>query len=46
VYGVGTIVTILLSNDAAAVVLTPAVFAATRQAKAPPFVLAATVLLQ
>ncbi len=36
VYGVGTIVTIFLSNDATAVVLTPAVYAAARQAKAPP----------
>jgi arsenical pump membrane protein len=35
VYGVGTIVTIFLSNDATAVVLTPAVYAAARQAKAP-----------
>jgi arsenical pump membrane protein len=33
VYGVGTVVTIFLSNDATAVVLTPAVFAATRAAK-------------
>jgi arsenical pump membrane protein len=36
VYGVGTIVTAFLSNDATAVVLTPAVFAATRAAKADP----------
>jgi arsenical pump membrane protein len=36
VYGVGTIVTIFLSNDATAVVLTPAVYAAARRAKAPP----------
>jgi len=36
VYLVGTMVTIVLSNDATAVVLTPAVFAATQQAKAPP----------
>jgi arsenical pump membrane protein len=36
VYGVGTVVTIFLSNDATAVVLTPAVYAAARQAKAPP----------
>jgi arsenical pump membrane protein len=36
VYGVGVIVTIFLSNDATAVVLTPAVYAATRQAKAKP----------
>src|ERR1700687_3923338 len=33
---VGAAVTIFLSNDATAVVLTPAVFAAARQAKAPP----------
>jgi arsenical pump membrane protein len=33
VYGVGTIVTVFLSNDATAVVLTPAVYAATRAAK-------------
>ncbi len=32
-YAVGTAVTVLLSNDAAAVVLTPAVYAATRKAK-------------
>ena len=32
VYGVGTIVTVFLSNDATAVVLTPAVYAATRAA--------------
>jgi arsenical pump membrane protein len=36
VYGVGTIVTGLLSNDATAVVLTPAVYAATRAAKVEP----------
>jgi arsenical pump membrane protein len=36
VYGVGTIVTVFLSNDATAVVLTPAVYAAARKAKAPP----------
>jgi arsenical pump membrane protein len=36
VYAVGTIVTIFLSNDATAVVLTPAVFAATRKAKVEP----------
>jgi len=36
VYAVGTVVTILLSNDATAVVLTPAVFAATRAAGATP----------
>ena len=36
VYLVGTLVTIFLSNDATAVVLTPAVLAAVRKAKAPP----------
>ena len=36
VYGVGTLVTIFLSNDATAVVLTPAVYAATKRAKAKP----------
>jgi arsenical pump membrane protein len=36
IYVVGTIVTIFLSNDATAVVLTPAVYAATRQAHAKP----------
>ena len=36
VYVVGTLVTIFLSNDATAVVLTPAVYAAARQAKAKP----------
>ena len=36
VYAVGTIVTIFLSNDATAVVLTPAVAAAARAAKAEP----------
>jgi arsenical pump membrane protein len=35
VYAVGTVVTVLLSNDATAVVLTPAVYAATRAAGAP-----------
>ncbi len=33
IYGIGTLVTIFLSNDATAVVLTPAVYAATRAAK-------------
>ena len=33
IYGVGVVVTTFLSNDAAAVVLTPAVFAATKKAK-------------
>ncbi len=36
VYGVGIIVTVFLSNDATAVVLTPAVYAATRRARARP----------
>jgi len=36
VYGVGTLVTVFLSNDATAVVLTPAVFAVTRAVGAPP----------
>jgi arsenical pump membrane protein len=36
VYGVGVVVTAFLSNDATAVVLTPAVFAATRAARAEP----------
>ncbi len=36
VYGVGTLVTIFLSNDATAVVLTPAVYAAATRAKAKP----------
>jgi arsenical pump membrane protein len=36
VYVVGTAVTVLLSNDATAVVLTPAVYAATRAAKVKP----------
>ncbi len=36
IYGAGTVVTIFLSNDATAVVLTPAVFAAARKAKANP----------
>ena len=36
VYGVGTIVTVFLSNDATAVVLTPAVLAAVKTAKAKP----------
>ncbi len=35
VYAVGTIVTVFLSNDATAVVLTPAVCAVVRQARAP-----------
>jgi arsenical pump membrane protein len=36
IYVVGTVVTVLLSNDATAVVLTPAVYAATRAAKVEP----------
>jgi len=36
VYIVGTVVTVLLSNDATAIVLTPAVYAATRAAGATP----------
>jgi arsenical pump membrane protein len=36
VYGVGTLVTVFLSNDATAVVLTPAVYAAARAADAEP----------
>lgn len=36
VYGVGAIVTICMSNDATAVVLTPAVLAAVRKSKAQP----------
>jgi arsenical pump membrane protein len=35
-YVVGTVVTIFLSNDATAIVLTPAVYAATRAAKVQP----------
>ncbi|NYF78220.1 SLC13 family permease [Granulicella arctica] len=35
-YGVGTLVTIFLSNDATAVVLTPAVLSAVRKSKAEP----------
>ncbi|UCF51298.1 MAG: arsenic transporter [Bradyrhizobium sp.] len=36
IYIVGTVVTVLLSNDATAIVLTPAVYAATRAAGAKP----------
>jgi arsenical pump membrane protein len=36
VYGVGTLVTIFMSNDATAVVLTPAILAAVRKAKVEP----------
>ena len=35
-YAIGTVVTVFMSNDATAVVLTPAVYAAARQARAPP----------
>ena len=37
IYLAGTVVTIFLSNDATAVVLTPAVLAVIRRAKAPPW---------
>jgi arsenical pump membrane protein len=36
VYALGTLVTIFLSNDATAVVLTPAILAAIRKARVPP----------
>ena len=36
IYGVGTLVTIFMSNDATAVVLTPAVLTAVRKAKSEP----------
>ncbi|HWF78909.1 MAG TPA: SLC13 family permease [Caulobacteraceae bacterium] len=36
VYGAGVVVTVFLSNDATAVVLTPAVFAAARRARTEP----------
>jgi arsenical pump membrane protein len=36
VYGVGTVVTIFMSNDATAVVLTPAILTAVRKAKVEP----------
>jgi arsenical pump membrane protein len=36
IYGVGVIVTVFLSNDATAVVLTPAVYAAAKAARAEP----------
>ncbi|MDE3240812.1 MAG: hypothetical protein KGN33_17785 [Paracoccaceae bacterium] len=36
VYGIGILTTVFLSNDATAVVLTPAVFATARAAKVPP----------
>jgi len=36
IYGIGTLVTIFMSNDATAVVLTPAILAAVRKAKVEP----------
>jgi arsenical pump membrane protein len=36
VYGAGVVITVFMSNDATAVVLTPAVFAAARRAKTEP----------
>lgn len=36
VYGIGTVVTVLMSNDATAVVLTPAILAAVRKAEVEP----------
>jgi arsenical pump membrane protein len=36
IYGVGIVVTVFLSNDATAVVLTPAIYAAARAARAEP----------
>ena len=36
VYAIGTVVTVLMSNDATAVVLTPAILAAVRKAKVQP----------
>jgi arsenical pump membrane protein len=36
VYGVGTVVTVLMSNDATAVVLTPAILTAVRKSKVEP----------
>ncbi len=36
IYGLGTLVTIFMSNDATAVVLTPAVLSAVRKARVPP----------
>ncbi|MBI3796582.1 MAG: arsenic transporter [Deltaproteobacteria bacterium] len=36
IYGVGTVVTVFLSNDATAVVLTPAVYAVTKAARVEP----------
>lgn len=45
IYLVGTLITIFLSNDATAIVLTPAVYAATRAAGANPFALSARLRL-
>jgi arsenical pump membrane protein len=36
VYAIGTLVTVFMSNDATAVVLTPAILAAAKKAKVPP----------
>lgn len=36
IYAIGTVVTIFMSNDATAVVLTPAILVAVRKAKVPP----------
>jgi arsenical pump membrane protein len=46
VYGIGVLVTVLLSNDATAVVLTPAVYAACKKAdaKALPYLLACALV--
>jgi arsenical pump membrane protein len=46
IYFVGTLVTIFMSNDATAVVLTPAVLAAVRRAKAepPPYLFACALI--
>ena len=46
IYGVGTLVTITMSNDATAVVLTPAVLAAVRRARVEPvpFLLACAMI--
>lgn len=46
IYGVGTLVTICMSNDATAVVLTPAILAAVKKSKAPalPFLFACAMI--
>jgi arsenical pump membrane protein len=46
VYGVGTLVTIFMSNDATAVVLTPAILAVIRKAKVepPPYLFACAMI--